>query len=76
MRLIPRTPEHESLTDSQWETLMTAYRMGYFEVPRNASLEDVADELGVTHQSTSERMRRAHDAVCEALWHEMVSYQE
>jgi predicted DNA binding protein len=53
------TPEKWfGLTDAQHETLLTALRSGYFSIPRGASLEDVADELGVSSQAASERLRR------------------
>lgn len=48
------------LTDEQYAALTTAYEAGYFDVPREADLMDLADELGVSHQSLSERLRRAH----------------
>lgn len=47
------------LTDRQREALLTAHEMGYFEIPRTASLEDVASELDITASSLSERLRRA-----------------
>ncbi|MEY7851579.1 helix-turn-helix domain-containing protein [Natrarchaeobius sp. A-rgal3] len=49
----------DGLTDPQFEALRTAYEMGYFDVPRTASLSDVAEELGITAPSLSERLRRA-----------------
>ena len=48
------------LTDKQHEALVTAWRGGYFEAPRDAMLEDIAESLGITHQSLSQRLRRAH----------------
>ncbi|WP_049926760.1 helix-turn-helix domain-containing protein [Halopiger goleimassiliensis] len=55
----------EGLTDRQQEAVRTAYEMGYFEIPRTASLEDVASELGITAPSLSERLRRAHAHLAE-----------
>jgi len=52
-------PGHTTMTDAQHEALVTAHEMGYFDVPRNATLADVADELGVAPPSLSERLRRA-----------------
>jgi len=52
-------PAHTAMTDAQREALVTAHEMGYFDVPRNATLADVADELGVAPPSLSERLRRA-----------------
>ena len=49
----------DRLTDRQREALATAHELGYFEVPRTASLGDVAAELGITAASASERLRRA-----------------
>lgn len=53
------------LTDSQYRALVLAARRGYFEVPREATLEDLADELGVSHQSLSGQLRRALGALVE-----------
>ncbi|MFL9708975.1 helix-turn-helix domain-containing protein, partial [Aeromonas veronii] len=46
------------LTDSQYTSLMRAREMGFYEVPRAISLSDLADELDVSHQALSERLRR------------------
>jgi hypothetical protein len=53
------------LTNDQYEVLAEAARMGYFEVPREVSLEELAEELGVSHQAASERIRRATNALVE-----------
>lgn len=50
----------EALTEPQREALRTAYEMGYFAVPREASLAEVADDLGISKTSVSERLRRGH----------------
>ena len=52
-------PPGDGLTDRQREALRTAYELGYFEVPRRASLEEIAAELDVSASSVSERLRRA-----------------
>lgn len=46
------------VTAAQREALSTALEMGYFEVPRDASLERVADELDISRQALSTRLRR------------------
>lgn len=48
------------LTEKQRDALVTAWNAGYFESPRAVTLEEVADSLGITHQSLSQRLRRAH----------------
>lgn len=46
------------LTNVQREAMVTARRLGYFAVPRQASLADVADQCDVSSQAVSERIRR------------------
>lgn len=52
-----------ALTASQREILLTAHELGYFEEPRGASLEEIADELGISSSAASGRLRRAMDAL-------------
>lgn len=52
-------PPGDGLTDRQHEALRTAYELGYFEIPRRASLQAVAAELDISASSVSERLRRA-----------------
>ncbi len=47
------------LTDPQRAILLRAIEMGYFDIPRSASLADVGESLGITGQAASERLRRA-----------------
>jgi len=54
------------LTDAQRAALRAAVSLGYFGVPREATLADVADELGVSTQAASERVRRAVEALAES----------
>jgi predicted DNA binding protein len=58
--LLPIQEEGYDLTDAQREALVLAYERGYFDSPREASLDDVARELGITQQSLSSRLRRGH----------------
>lgn len=48
------------LTEQQHEALVLAARRGYFEVPRETTLDELADEIGVSHQALSERLRRSY----------------
>lgn len=54
------------LSPTQRDTLLAAYRAGYFEEPRDASLQDVADALGVSQSAASGRLRRAVSALVAA----------
>ncbi|QDX41217.1 helix-turn-helix domain-containing protein [Salarchaeum sp. JOR-1] len=58
--------EPKGLTDAQREALRVAMALGYFGVPREAALADVADELDVSTQAASERVRRAVKALVES----------
>lgn len=46
------------LTAEQHEALVTAFRSGYFEEPREISLVELADELDISPAATSGRLRR------------------
>lgn len=48
-----------ALTNRQREVVRTAYRMGYYDVPRGASTDEVAAELGVDPSTVSEHLQRA-----------------
>lgn len=56
--LLPVQGGSYDLTDTQRRTLELAYERGYYDSPREASLEDLADELDITQQSVSSRLRR------------------
>ncbi|WP_049921621.1 helix-turn-helix domain-containing protein [Halopiger djelfimassiliensis] len=60
-------PEEASLTDRQREALRVARELGYFEVPRTASVEDVAAELDCAPGTASEHLRKAQQRVVDRL---------
>ncbi|WP_331235237.1 helix-turn-helix domain-containing protein [Natronorarus salvus] len=47
------------LTDEQYEALKVAVEYGYFEIPRRTTLMELSEHLDISHQSLSERLRRA-----------------
>lgn len=55
---IQKTPL-DVLTDRQHEVLEVAYELGYYDVPRRSSTEEVAAELGVDDSTVSEHLQRA-----------------
>lgn len=50
-----------ALSDAQREAVEAALERGYFKIPRETSLKELATHLGVSHQSLSERLRRAFE---------------
>ena len=58
-------PPGDGLTNHQQEALRTAYELGYFDIPRQASLQEVASELDIAASSVSERLRRAQTRLIE-----------
>lgn len=53
-----RTARTHGLTEKQREALVRALDSGYFDVPREATLTELADDLGVSDTAVSERLRR------------------
>ncbi|MFB9804295.1 helix-turn-helix domain-containing protein [Haladaptatus pallidirubidus] len=48
------------LTPKQRVALTVALDAGYFDVPRRANLSELAEQLDITPQALSKRLRRAH----------------
>ncbi|QLG28205.1 helix-turn-helix domain-containing protein [Halorarum halophilum] len=51
------------LTHDQREALVLALDRGYFATPSEASLDDLAEDLGITQQALSKRIRRGNEKV-------------
>lgn len=54
------------LTEKQEAVLLEAIEGGYFEVPRGSTLGDIADNLAISEQAASERLRRAMASLARA----------
>ncbi len=61
--LAEETHSQCGLTTRQYETLVAAIDHGYFEIPREVSMQELSEELGISHQALSERLRRAYRAL-------------
>lgn len=62
----PETPTVDGqflLTSKQRTALNSALDSGYFEVPRETNLSELAEELDISQQALSKRLRRAHRTV-------------
>jgi len=47
------------LSEPQREALTLAVQMGYYDIPRGCTTAELADELGISDQAVTERLRRA-----------------
>jgi len=65
---VPDEPDYlERMTDRQYEAVVTAYDLGYYETPRTVSFEEVADDLGCAPSTANELLRRAEAELVDAL---------
>jgi len=48
------------VTEPQYEALRHAFAAGFFEIPRQTTLERMAADLDISRQALSERLRRGH----------------
>ncbi|MFH5802264.1 helix-turn-helix domain-containing protein [Haladaptatus sp. CMAA 1911] len=59
------------VTSKQREALMVALDLGYFNIPREATLEHVAEKLDISPNALSTRLRRGHaNLITNTLQHE------
>jgi len=54
-----------AVTDSQQEALILAYNRGYFESPREVTLDELGDGLGISQQAVASRLRRGINRILE-----------
>ena len=57
--------EEITLSDNHRETLLMAYRNGYYEVPRSHPLDELAEKENVSDSALSKRLRRATASLIE-----------
>ncbi|MHB9288541.1 helix-turn-helix domain-containing protein [Halobacteriales archaeon Cl-PHB] len=57
----------ERLTSRQREVVETAVELGYYEVPRRATHEDIAEELGCATSTVDEHLRKAESSLLTSL---------
>lgn len=69
--------ERFGLSNKQSETLKTALAAGYFDIPREITLQELAEDIGVSEQAVSERLRRALQRYVTVVFsEEMVSDED
>lgn len=59
----PGTEYGFGLTPAQRDTLIMAVENGYFAIPRETTLDEIAEEVGISSQAASERIRRGTETV-------------
>jgi len=55
------------LTDAQREALVAAFEQGYYDKPRNASLDELAETLDISTTAVSGRLRRGSAQLIESV---------
>jgi predicted DNA binding protein len=55
-----------ALSERQQETIETALELGYYDTPRAATHEDIADELGLAPNTVSEHLQKGEAALVRA----------
>jgi predicted DNA binding protein len=66
----PGTGPWFGLTPVQRETLLIAVERGYYDIPRACSTIELGDELGISDQAVTERLRRAIVTLVSNTLHE------
>lgn len=70
----PKNPQEQAeygVSEAQQEALEAAYRAGYFNVPRDKTLTELAEGLDISRNALSARLRRGHrNLLAHTLIHE------
>ncbi|MFC7019384.1 MULTISPECIES: helix-turn-helix domain-containing protein [Haloarcula] len=62
-RLHQRIESEQLLTDSQLELVEAAVEQGYYDTPRDCSLTDLAEAVGIAKSTCSETLHRAEEKI-------------
>jgi len=60
---VEQTTADADLTPAQREILSRAVEVGYFDIPRETTLRGLGDDVGVSGQAASERLRRGMETL-------------
>lgn len=64
----PTAPRNDrSLSAKQYEALAVAYRRGYWSVPRRTTTTQLAEDLGISDQAVSQRLRRGVESLVASV---------
>jgi predicted DNA binding protein len=70
------TNDDADLTPAQREILSRAVEVGYFDIPRETTLRGLGDEVGVSGQAASERLRRGMETLVRDTLSEELNDEE
>jgi len=56
------------LTEKQREVMMAAYKMGYYDIPRKITSEELAERLGLVGSTVVEHLRKAEQRLMTQLF--------
>ena len=59
----PHTGRQFGLTEKQHEALVLAWEAGFFESPAETTLADIADDIGISQQALSQRIRKGQNSL-------------
>jgi len=62
----PSEQSHPAVTDAQREALLLAYEHGYYSEPRETTLDELADRVGISRQAFASRLRRGYRTLIES----------
>jgi DNA-binding transcriptional ArsR family regulator len=68
-RFSPDSPLY-SLTEKQRRILISAFKLGYFEIPRKISFEKLSSQLDLGRSTISEHLRKAETRLISAVLNE------
>jgi predicted DNA binding protein len=64
---IPVSEFLNNITEHQLKILTLAHATGYYKIPRNVKLADIANEFGVARHSIEKTLRRAENKIMNIL---------
>ncbi|MFD1644151.1 helix-turn-helix domain-containing protein [Haloarchaeobius litoreus] len=73
---VDRTTADADLTPPQREILSRAVEVGYFDIPRETTLRGLGDEVGVSGQAASERLRRGMETLVRESLTDHLDHEE
>jgi len=71
-----RLHPNQLLTDRQRELLRLAASMGYYDTPRECTLTDLAEEIGLAKSTCSETLHRAEEVVMKKFIEELLPRED